>query len=535
MHGCGSHQPGRIYAGTGEGFYNTDALKGAGIFRTVDGTSWSQVPATAKPDFDYVNRLTVSADGAVLLAATRTGLWRSDDRGRANWTKVLPAEVADVKFSSLDPKRAVAGGLTNGTAWHSSDGGLTWQVATHDGPWSGRLELAYAAADPRIVYASVNVDGGQVYRSRDHGKSYKQRRTQDASGNDVFYLGEQGWYDNVIWAGDPTDPDLVLIGGIDLWRSTNGANTFVDISTWWDPRSAHADHHAIVIHPAYDGDNNRTVFFGSDGGVYVAADVRTVGNDPGHPRVSGWQDLNNTYAVTQFYGGAGATQNGVIIGGAQDNGTLCYRPADGSEKWREIFGGDGGFCAADPTDPKVFYGEYVFLNIHRNTDGGASNDTQGDRYISGQFWNAAIRQWDWKPVPFQITDAMTQNALFIAPFLLDPNNPNRLLAGGRSLWRANDARAPNTPASGPSWSAIKLPTTSSISAISVAQGNPGFIWVGHEDGQVYRTANGTAAMPIWQRVDHTGLQPLTARRYLHRAHRRPAQPRSRLCMLRRLR
>ena len=39
------------------------------------------------------------------------------------------------------------------------------------------------------------------------------------------------------------------------------------------------------------------------------------------------------------------------------------------------------------------------------------------------------------------------------------------------------------------------------------------MWVGHEDGQVFMTTNGTASMPVWQRVDRTGAQPLVAARY----------------------
>src|SRR3712207_8992896 len=50
--------------------------------------------------------------------------------------------------------------------------------------------------------------------------------------------------------------------------------------------------------------------------------------------------------------------------------------------------------AADPTDPMIFDGEYGFLNIHRNTDGGTTEDTTGDRYISGQFWNEAVGAWE---------------------------------------------------------------------------------------------------------------------------------------------
>jgi hypothetical protein len=254
------------------------------------------------------------------------------------------------------------------------------------------------------------------------------------------------------------------------------------------------------------------VFFGNDGGIYRADDVTTVGNDPDVPRVSGWTELDNTYGVTQLYGGAGNAASGTIIAGAQDNGTLCYKPAQGTENWTTIFGGDGGWCAADPTDPDVFYGEYVFLGIHRNTDGGASDDTEGNRYINGQFWNQAIRDWDWKPLPFRIPDAKTNRALFVAPFILDPNNANCILAGGMSLWRTNDAKTRNTNTSGPSWTSIKASLASPISAIAVAKGNSNVIWVGHGDGSVYRTANGTAATPVWQRVDQTGAHPLSAAR-----------------------
>ena len=59
-----------------------------------------------------------------------------------------------------------------------------------------------------------------------------------------------------------------------------------------------------------------------------------------------------------------------------------------------MFGGDGGYCASDPHDSNCFYGEYVFLNIHRSTDGGATAD-----FISGQFWDGSA--WRWKPVPFR--------------------------------------------------------------------------------------------------------------------------------------
>jgi hypothetical protein len=517
--------PNCIFAATGEGFGNVDALRGGGIFRTTDGTHWTQLAATAGAGWDRVNRLAISADGTTLLAATNEGLQRSVDPARAIWQKVLAADVADVKFHPGHPQHAVAGSISTGKAWFTTDGGASWTEATHASIWSRRVELCYARAAVDTVYASVDSDtGGEIWRSTNGGQSFTKRATLNVNGDPASYLGDQGWYGNVIWAGDPTNANLVIVGGVDLWRSTDGGDSLVDISTWWEPTSVHADHHAIVSHPAYDGAGNHMVFFGNDGGVYRAADVTTVGNDAQPPRVAGWTKLNNTYGVTQFFSAAGHPATGVIVAGAQDNGSLAYDPAAGANAWTSFFGGDGGFCCSDPTNPKVFYGEYVYLNIHRNTDGATTADVTGDRYISGQFWNVATGQWDWKPPPFRIPDAFNQQALFIAPFLLDPANPSRILAGGRSLWRTNDATTANTPTSGPQWSSIKPPSNGKISALAIAPGNSDVVWVGHEKGEIWRSLNGTAAVPTWSRINGQGPSPIIANRFCHQIFVSPHDP-----------
>jgi photosystem II stability/assembly factor-like uncharacterized protein len=497
----------QLFAGTGEGFSNTDAIRGAGVFQTIDGATWSQLPATTGPNFQSVNRLALSSNGKVLLAATGKGIFRSEDAARLTWTPVFNEPIGDIRCHPSSSTKAVAGGVTNGQAYFSTDGGKTWKIATHTLTWNGRVELTYAAKNPDIVYASVQMDnGGEIWRSTDGGKTYSRRDSKLANGQLARYLGDQGWYANTIWAGDPTNSDLVIVGGLDLYRSTNGGNVLIDISTWWDNNSAHADHHCIVSHPGYNGTTNKAAFFGNDGGVYKTSDITKVGNNSQLPRVNGWTELNNTYGVTQFYSGAGNPATGAIIGGAQDNGTLRFTPAGGSENWTSMFGGDGGWCAADLNDPNIFYGEYVYLNIHRSDDGGATSD-----YISGQFWDGS--QWTWKPIPFRITDAMNQQALFIAPFVLDPNNSNCILGGGLSLWRTNNAKAPNTNSTGPVWSTIKTSIGNRISALAVAKGNSNLIWVGYDKGQVFNTLNGAAANPTWQRVDHAGSNPLTPTRF----------------------
>ncbi|MBI4964217.1 MAG: hypothetical protein HY913_13140 [Desulfomonile tiedjei] len=494
--------PDIIYAGTGEGFPNVDAIRGAGIFRTQDGIHWSQIGSTVTPDFYYINRLACASDGSVMLAATNTGIWRSADRDRSGWTRTLVAEIADVKFSPTESRRAVAGGLRNGIGYWSDDGGVNWHQAAANGVWSGRVELAYSVKNPSIVYASVQGQSGEIWRSTDGGKTYKQMQGLSVEGSIAKFLGKQGWYDNVIWAGDPTNSDHVIVGGIDLWRSTDGGNTLRRVSKWDEAASAHADHHAIVSHPHFDGATNKTVFFGNDGGIYKTADVTTVGSD--EERLLGWVKLVNNYGVTQFYGGAGNSTTGTIVGGSQDNGTVSYLPGQGASKWANIFGGDGGFVASDPSDGRYFYGEYVKLTLFRNSNGAANDDDWLNNQICGVFWNTAIGYWDWKPLPFTIPDAKSENALFISPFIMDPNNPECILAGGLSLWRTNDPRTPNTNSTGPSWTSIKGGTGQFISAIAVAQGNPDLIWVGYLGGALYKTANGTNSSPSWQLVDDDG-------------------------------
>jgi photosystem II stability/assembly factor-like uncharacterized protein len=475
--------PNVIYAGTGEGFSNADSIRGAGIFKSLDGgTSWLQLPLTATSSFYTVNRLAISpVNNLVLLAATGTGIWRSTDGG-ATWSQRYSTRaVLDIAFHPTDGSQAIASGSTyalTGMALYSADGGQTWNTATGL-PTSGRVEIAYAPSSPTTVYASANNNSGEVYRSTDGGLTYTLRST----GRN--YLSSQGWYDNCVWV-DPTNPNILVVGGTDLWRSTDGGATLTDIGGY--SGGIHPDQHGIVSVPGFNGTTIRTVFIGNDGGFFRATDIYTV--SPG----SGWTTLNNNLGITQFYGAAGNASSGTIVGGTQDNGTLRDASGGGTSGWTSMFGGDGGECAADQTDPNYFYGEYVYLQIHRSSNAGLS---------SSYIWNtpngigdAGLPDPEPEPQPEGEIDP-DSSANFIAPFILDPNNANTMLAGGSNLWRSV-----NVKAASPSWANIKPGANGSfISAIAMAPGNSDIIWVGHNNGDVYSTANGTAANPTWARQD----------------------------------
>jgi photosystem II stability/assembly factor-like uncharacterized protein len=349
------------------------------------------------------------------------------------------------------------------------------------------VELAYAAADPDIVYASVDYGQGELYRSSDGGLQF-------ALHSRPGHLRGQGWYNNTIWAGDKSDANLLLIGGIDLFRSTDGGRRFARISDWTQSASLHADQHVIVAHSAYDRNNNRMIFVGNDGGIYRTRDILAP--------VPQWTTLNNGLGITQFYGAAGNTQTGEIIGGTQDNGTLLSTPSSGQHAFRRVLEGDGGFAAADSIS-NIFFGEASYLRLYR--------------FIPGR---SAVS------ITAGLSDAGRESdAMFVAPFILDPNNRNVLLAGGSRLWRTNQAVGPGVP----SWSVIKSfsSTDKRISAIAVAKGESNMVWVGHEgahtggSGAVYRTADGNEARPTWTRVGQNVLpQRLCTRLIIDPADRR---------------
>jgi photosystem II stability/assembly factor-like uncharacterized protein len=448
-----------IYVGTGEGFYNHDAIRGAGIFKTSDGgTTWTRLSSTTNSSFQYVSRLAIDPNNSQgILAATRSGIFRSTDAG-GTWANRYAVETLDVAFHPTDSSQCIAGGY-NGLARYSTNGGVNWRTASGL-PGVGRVELSYSRSNPSTVFASVENSGGEIYRSLDGGHSYLLRN------RGTNYLGQQGGYDNAIWA-DPTSTNTIIVGGRDLWRSTDAGATLTQISRRLiTPKSAHADHHVIVSSPAFDGTNVKTAYFGNDGGVYRAADIYSVSP------TSGWEDLNHNLGITQFYGGAGNSNTMVIIGGTQDNSTLRYTIGGGTGGWTTHGLWDGGFCAADQTDPNYFYGETPFLQIHRSINGGLS--------------------YDW--IYSGVTEAGDYNINFTTPFILDPNSADTLLAGGTYLWRSTNVKAPT-----PSWSRIKSSVSSPISAIAAAPGNSDLIWVGHNNGYVYYTTNGTATNPTWLR------------------------------------
>lgn len=500
-----------LYAGTGEGYFNADGVRGLGIFKSTDyGENWTQLTSTANPDFYYVQKLaaTRAKKGQRIYAATGTGLFRSSDGG-ATWSKVIDATnkngCMDVVIQTVDEKTvpyvfAACGTFTQSHIYRALDvdNGQVWEDVFTD-PKAGRTSLALAPSNQAVVYALVarvsatnaNEDESVlgVYRSAQNGASgtWEQRANYADSNpinhallsNTVYSVIDkcgipgftapqwinQGWYDNSI-AVDPKNENVVWVGGTDLFRSDDGGKNFGEASYWWfydstgfDPHYSHADNHVIVFHPKYNGSSNRMMFVGSDGGVFATNDARaavgtTVDEVCGNaytPNGVSWHNLNNGYQVTQFYHGAIYPDGSTFFGGTQDNGTPRGNLIAGANGWKSILDGDGGFVAINPNNTSTLFAENFGKSLQRSFDGGAN----------------------WQRITPGVTEG-SGNFLFITPFTNDPSNGDRLYYGGAFVWRSNN--------DGTNWTRISTGFSWRISAWAVAPSNPDFVYAGTQYG-----------------------------------------------------
>jgi hypothetical protein len=224
---------------------------------------------------------------------TQIGLMRSTNGG-TSFTNVMPAlsgsvytyAVADIEIDANNRiwcgtrrNYALSGSdLGGGRIFYSDDGQNYTLAYTRTTALQGRVELACAPSNKDTFYAvfEANNQCEAVMRSFDRGAnwtSFTEPDDADLGISSTDFTREQAWYD-LILSVNPKKASEVLIGGIDLFRSTEAGNNWAQISRW-SIRNAnlnqlscsyvHADQHQIAFHP--DG---KRVLFGNHGGVFYA-------------------------------------------------------------------------------------------------------------------------------------------------------------------------------------------------------------------------------------------------------------------------
>ena len=548
-----------MYCGTGEGFFNLDAIRGGGIYKSTDGgTTWAPLAATVgNASFQYVQKIVVHPVTKDVYAATRTGgLYRSQDGG-STWARVLnttttqasvSTRVSDIEIAA-DNRIFVSFGIFNTDGiYRSSTGDVgSWtNLSTLGGsglptPASAsyeRIELACAPSDANRVYAAFQSSASttpilNIYRSLDGGTTWQVLpKPNDAdTGIGADYTRGQAWYDLPLGVS-PTDPNTVWAGGIDLFKTSNaGAATAAAVSwqqvTHWYGgfgfQDVHADQHAIVF-PA--GASNK-VYFGNDGGLYYSTNPTVA--------IPTLTASNTGLNVTQFYGLAmHPTNNNYFLAGAQDNGSHRFNAA-GVNATTEVTGGDGGLSAIDQNAPLNQFTSYVYNNYYRSTDGGVNFTRLSLSNSSGSF----INPWDydsqtnvlyagWNTNTYMAwTNALTSNANNartntpalpansggVAFVGISPLTANRIYLGTGSSFTSgvNDGglllRVDDASTTSPIIKTLYTgPVNTSVSCVAVDPANEQHLLVtlsNYGIVSVLETTDANAAIPTWTSVEGT--------------------------------
>lgn len=441
------------------------------IKSTDGGASWTSVGRYMS---GTVSKILINpTNTSNIFAAAQNGIFRSTDAG-INWTKVYSGSTEDIEFLPGNTNIMIGTGAFSPSVVRSTDNGVTWVglTATEGITNSARSLVAVSAKDPNRVYVSqaYGNEFGRLYVSTDGGATFTTSITGSSAGCTNFFgyettgcgVGGQAGYDMALTA-DPSDANVVYIGGIIVFKSTDGGKTFAAQTAWSYPNSIgynHADVHVLEM-------VGRTVYSGSDGGIYYSRD-----------NGDNWTDISRGLGIRQFYRiASSATNSQLFTGGAQDNGSSAYN----GSSWIDWLGADGMDGMINPTNEKMMWGTSQYGQVYRTTNGGSSYTTL-TKPSAGEWvtplvyhtktnviyggWTGVYKSVDNGDNWISVSGANIPST--ITALAVAPSNENFIYA-------SKSTNLFITTNGGTTWSTTSLPST--INAIAVSPSAPHKVWV----------------------------------------------------------
>ena len=496
--------PNVIYVGSGEADMRSDIAYGNGMYKSTDaGKTWAHI---GLEDSYQIGKILVDPANAdvVFVAAlghgyganeTR-GVFRSKDGGKT-WQKAL---YKDADTGAID--LAFGGGKTvyasmwqtrrppwnvyppsNGPGtglYESTDGGDNWtQITGHGFPSEGlgHVGLAVAPSNSNIVYALADAKTGGLYRSDDAGANWTL-----VTGDKRIW--GRGWYFEGV-SVDPKNPDVVYASNTAMYKSTDGGKTFLPFQG--DPSGA--DYHTLWIDP----DDGQRMIAGVDQGTMISQN--------GGQTWSSWFNQ----PTGQFYHVITDNRFPYWVYGAQQDSGAASVPSRSDDQFdginmtqfREVaVGGESGNIAPDPLDPDTVYGGTVNKLDQKSEQTADVDPTLAYPGVYRSEWTL--------PLTFSPKD---KHALYFGNQHLfrtrDGGKHWALLSG--DLTQKTLSVPPNLDATTAATSTATVgPRRGVIYAIAPSRFNADDIWVGTDDGLVWRTRD---AGKHWQDITPKGLVP----------------------------
>jgi photosystem II stability/assembly factor-like uncharacterized protein len=463
---------------------------------------------------------------AKAFAATDKGLYSSADSGKT-WQQVFSQKCYDIKqrpgngnvlyLLKNDPAE------NRCTFYRSQDGGQNWQLMTEG--WynstdparnDGGARMAVTLADTNRVYAYLigeakAGDSGFIglYRSTDGGTSwtlpngpaggpYSASHPNLAVGSPTWNY-HQGFYNCALMASRE-NPDHVLIGGLNLWKSTNGGNTFQGMAGYiGGPLNMHVD--MQDFRQGVGGE----YWITTDGGIYKANNFFE--SQPGF-RMRGVH-------ASDYWGFGSGWNEDVLVGGLYHNGNLAYHENYGSGNFLELGGGEAPTGYVNPgQNRKTYFSDIGGRTLPRNlTDpitGAAFGISPNESYFAAESsemefhphcyniaWvgkdNALWKTTDGGGSFFRVFTFGTQTGSQVKYIEVSSSQPDVLYVsqqpasgGAGKVWKSTNG--------GTAWSAVTLPGGNSRRILlALDPANENHLWMAYPDAgnttKLYETTN----------------------------------------------
>ncbi len=363
-----------------------------GVLKSTDGgNSWNPTGLvwSASINQKTTKLLMDPNDPLKMHLASNAGIFRTTD-GWATFTQVAPlVPIKDLEYKPEDTDIIYAS--TETSFYKSTNNGVSFVESATGLPNSNvvRVVIAVSANNPAVVYALCGKESDSgflgLYRSSNSGASFTEQSTTpnilgfNVDGMDV---GGQAFYDLALTAS-PANANLVTVGGINQWQSTDGGVNWSIISHWIGDGGKpymHADVHEIVHLSA----NSSTMYSSCDGGLYRSKNSGST-----------WQDITGNMAISQqnTVGISTLTANRIVCG-LQDIGTIeTGNSVHPDSLWNlaKGGGGDGEDCFIDRGDDNYIVVTGTNGTHELSTNGGLSFSSISVGLPQGAFFSA-IRQ-----------------------------------------------------------------------------------------------------------------------------------------------
>ncbi len=448
-----------LYLATGDG--NTVYSNSIGVLKSTDGgITWNTTGLTyTVTQGRHILRLLINPlNPQIVIAATNNGIWRTTDGG-LNWTLSLSQNLKDMELNPVDPNTVYASGYYG--FWLSTDGGVSFTQISSGIPTSGigGMSIAVTPADGNYVYAIVTATNGGFggfYRSTNSGVNFTAMNTSTYNilGYSPTTAGGQGSY-NLCIDAHPLFKDIVTVGGIYPWYTTNGGTSFTQLTAASTPNYIHPDTHDITYAPT-----GTEIFISNDGGLhkYTASTIYNL---------TGNMNIAEIYKI-----GLSSLTADLWVTGLQDNGSSIHS----SSTYSFTMGGDGMDCFFDRTNDNNVFASSQYGGFSKSINGGMS--------------------WSNCGVGFGITGTPA----WVAPWHQDPAIATTLYAGFTDMFKSTNLAA--------SWTSLTpIPGTGTILEFEVAPSNNQVIYVLKSTGNIFKTTDGGLS---WTNI--TGIIPIAIAR-----------------------